>query len=1115
MANDATRAQVSAADPAKSVWLAANAGSGKTRVLTDRVARLLLAGTEPQKILCLTYTKAAASEMQNRLFARLGKWAMQDEASLRAELAELGIDGAIGTDVLIRARRLFAQAIETPGGLKIQTIHSFCASLLRRFPLEAGISPDFIEMDDRAARLLRQEIVEALAAGADRAAMDALAWLAPTDDLKDVLAEICANAEAFPEGLDRAAILALLGLPAGFDHAALIGDVLLGGEAELFAELVPILQRGKSTDVKLAGRLAQLPLADPGDATLADLEDLFLFKEKSAAPFAAKIGDLPTKDMREGPAAPLMPRLEALMRRVEAARGRRLALAAADKTAALHRFAGAFLPRYRQRKAGAGLLDFDDLIRRAAALLSDRSVAAWVLFRLDGGIDHILVDEAQDTSPGQWRVIGALADEFTAGEGARNRPRRIFVVGDAKQSIYSFQGADLGAFRQMAETFRSRHEASGAPFQTLDLLHSFRSSEAILRTVDLTFGPATHGAIGGPSRHRAFRADLPGRVDLWPPVPVAEKPEPKAWDDPVDILPPAHHTVILAEQIAERIAAMIGSGVRIPAKDGGSRPVHAGDFLILVQRRSALFREIIRACKAKGLTIAGADRMVLGGELAVKDLTALLSFLATPEDDLSLAAALRSPLFGWTEGQLYDLAQGRGDRVYLWQALRGRAAEHPETLAILDDMRAAADFLRPYELVERMLTRHDGRRRLLGRLGAEAEDGLDAFLAAALGYEQMGVPSLTGFLVWLASDETEIKRRLDSSAKAIRVMTVHGAKGLEAPIVILPDTAVPKRRERGSMVCPDGLPALWRQKAADNPPAIEAEAARRRARAEEEDKRLLYVAMTRAEVWLIVAAAGDVGKEGQSWYQLIAEGARQAGMVDGRLAFGTWPDNGVADEGGGLAGPDAPPDWTARPAPRPVVTAAALSPSGLGGAKAMAGDAAGEGARGRAAGTALHLLLEHLPQASREDWPALAARLVRSVPDLAEADAASVTTDALSLLARPELAWVFAPDTLAEVELSAALPDLGGALMQGAIDRLAVGADRVTAVDFKSNAVVPGTPAEVPDGILRQMGAYAAMLGAIYPGRAVEVAILWTRTGDLMPLPLNMVRDALLSYTVP
>ena len=329
--------------------------------------------------------------------------------------------------------------------------------------------------------------------------------------------------------------------------------------------------------------------------------------------------------------------------------------------------------------------------------------------------------------------------------------------------------------------------------------------------------------LGGRPNHLAFKADMPGRVDLWPPICDRRHARTRRNGTiPVDLLPETHHTVMLSNKIAAEIRAMIDQGVQINL-NGTPRPVDEGDFLILVRRRSPLFHETIRACKAAGLAIAGADRLLLTAELAVKDLTALLAFLATPEDDLSLAAVLRSPLFGWDEGALYRLAQGRGDKTYLWQALRAQAGDFPETMAILNDLRDQADYLRPYDLIERVLTRHDGRRKLLSRLGPEAEDGIDAFLAQALAYERASVPSLTGFLVWMAGGEVEVKRRLDASQRAIRVMTVHGAKGLEAPIVILPDTAKRDKRDRGTFVTPEGLPALWKTAADESPPVIAAE----------------------------------------------------------------------------------------------------------------------------------------------------------------------------------------------------------------------------------------------------------------------------------------------------
>lgn len=1120
--DDASERQVQAADPASSTWLSANAGSGKTKVLTDRVARLLLGGTEPQRILCLTYTTAAASEMQNRLFSRLGSWAMLPESELRAELSRLGLEGRVDAEALARARRLFARAIETPGGLKIQTIHSFCAGLLGRFPLESGVSPGFTALDDRAARLLREEIAEEMAAEGDTTTFDAAVRLMAGDDLDSFLEHLCQKRDLFSPPSDRAEILVRFGLPAGFDAAQLVGEVLAPGDLQVLGQFATVLAQGSKTDARAADRIGTALRLPPGPEMLAALEDVFLYgAQAKAGPHSAKIGGFPTRDLREGSAAPLMPAIERLMRRVEAGRERRLGLAAAERTVALHRFAADFLPRYAARKARRGVLDFDDLISRSADLLSDRDVASWVLFKLDGGIDHILVDEAQDTSPGQWRVIERLAEEFTAGEGARGIERTIFVVGDKKQSIYSFQGADLAAFDEMKRHFTAKYAQIGRAVVALELEHSFRSSEAILRVVDLTFDERVNRGLGGSPKHIAFHADLPGRVDLWPMVPKAAEPEPENWYDPVDLLPEEHHTVVLARRIAGEIRRMIDEGVAIPTKDGPRR-MDEGDVLILVQRRSDLFHEIIRACKAAGLRIAGADRLKIGGELAVKDITALLRFLATPEDDLSLAAALRSPLFGWTEDELYRLAQPRPAKSLLWTALRGEPERHAPTLAILRDLLDAADFLRPFELIERILTRHGGRERLIARLGAEAEEGIDALLAESLGYERASVPSLTGFLGWLDAEEVEITRRLDTATRAIRVMTVHGAKGLESHVVILPDTARRRDDLRDTILSIDGR-GVWKPHVDESPAQIVAECAALAERQREERMRLLYVAMTRAKCWLIVCGAGDAGEGTESWHSLVAEAIEKAGAVDivvqGKAGLrhesGSWPDP-VPPGRDGTPEVSALPAWVHERSPTPPRAEAALSPSALGGAKALPGEGALDEAAAKRRGTRLHRLLEHLPAWPESDWPEIATAILADdqVPaDPAESE--TILAEARGVLAAPEMARLLVPEALVEVEIAARVPALGGRLVHGTIDRLIVTGETVLAIDYKSNVIVPDRPEDVPVGILRQMGAYAAMLAEVYPRKHIETAILWTRTGRLMPLPPEIVRAALAETTIP
>ncbi|MBB3994151.1 ATP-dependent helicase/nuclease subunit A [Sulfitobacter undariae] len=1108
--NDATRAQIMAARPDTSTWLSANAGSGKTRVLTDRVARLLLDEVKPQHILCLTYTKAAASEMQNRLFKRLGEWAMMEDDELRAALRDLGVLKDIPAAQLRDARTLFAQAIETPGGLKIQTIHSFCASLLRRFPLEAGVSPQFKEIEDRAAELLRADILDTMAEGPQARLVTDLAAHYTGDNFGSLTQAITGKRELFDMLPDD--LTALFDLPDGFDINDLPRDVMDQAVARWMPEAIGVFAaQNNKTMPKLADGLRAINFDAPIITDLDKLKALLLTQKMELRK------SFPTKGAQTD-LGPMLSPFEDLAQRALEAHDLQMRARNLSRTRALHRFSKVFITRYEAEKQKRGWLDFDDLILRARALLNDPKVAAWVLYRIDGGIDHILVDEAQDTSPRQWDVIEKLADEFASGAGAREEQtsRTLFVVGDKKQSIYSFQGADPREFDLKRVSFQESLTAAKLDFQNQSLDYSFRSSPAILRAVDQTFNTQPEPRMDEAMTHLAFKDALPGRVDLWPLIEKSTDDDEEAdWTDPVDRKSDQHHTVILADQIAEQIKHLIEGEHYIPDEGKNRetirRRITAGDFLILVRgRKTGLFSEIIRACKAAELPIAGADRLKVGAELAVRDIGALLSFLSTPDDALSLATALRSPLFGWDEQALFTLAHYRPLKQDLWQYLRTQEGKYPKTMAILHDLRSQVDFLRPYDLIERILTLHDGRRLLLARMGTEAEDGIDALLGQALAYERTEVPSLTGFLEWMQADDLEIKRQIDSASDQIRVMTVHGAKGLEAPIVIMPDTGTKKNEIRDEIITLDGVP-IWKPNSGDMTQAIAAQIDTLKEAQTQEGLRLLYVAMTRAEKWLIVAAAGELPKDGGSWYQMTEAALHHLNAKP----FNEGPVFGIRHEQEGwndLPVVTVPPKETVVPVLEPVFTTnpppapertEVLSPSDLGGAKALAGEDGMDEEAAMSYGSLVHMLLENLAALTTQQRNEAAEQLLRNTdPD----QAAMALAEALGVLEHPALADLFTPNAMAEVPVTA---DLGRKRMYGIIDRLIITDDRILAVDFKTNRTVPDSPATCPEGLLRQMGAYTHALQAIYPDHKIDTAILWTRTGALMPLPHDTVTGAL------
>ncbi len=1108
--DDATLAQVRAADPTASTWVSANAGSGKTRVLTDRVARLLLHGTDPQKILCLTYTNAAAAEMQNRLFKRLGAWAMMPDDKLRQALAELGEDVALLTPEKLRlARTLFATALETPGGLKIQTIHAFCDALLRQFPLEAHISPQFEIFETRQAKQVRADILEQLAEGEARAAFEQLAVLYTGIDPDSLLQTIAQNHRGFRQKPTRADF----GLMPDMTVESIVANAVTANDLSLITGLLPILQAsGMKTDQGLAKVYAQvLSSADPA-IQLQLLTKAHLDQKR----FEAKLKGPPTAQIKKAHPEELN-QLYDLMAKLETTRESLVSAKAYARATALYDFAKPFLAAYNEHKLLHGVLDYQDLIEKAQELLKNSSMSAWVLFRLDGGIDHILVDEAQDTSPDQWRLIECLTEEFTSGLGASDVERTIFVVGDEKQSIYSFQGADPKYFGQMRDWFDERLAAIEAKLERQNLLHSFRSAEPILRLVDNTFvGDALKG-IMGEVKHRAFKNEKPGRVELWPLVETPPKPDDKPWFEPLDRPSVSDPRQILAEQIAEWVEKTIRTG-RMIEVEGRLRPAQPGDFLILVQSRSPMFRAILKELKARRLNVAGADRLMVGDELAVKDILSLLKFAATPEDDLSLAEAMRSPLLNISEGALFTLAHGR--KATLWQSFREDKDSHSDAATVLDDVLAKADWMRPYELIDRILTRHKGRKNLLDRLGEEAEDGIDELLSQAMRYEQIEAPTLTGFLNWFASGAVELKREMDAASGQIRVMTVHGAKGLEAPIVILPDTVATQNKDRDEVVSLRKDLMGWKTSAPEQNKAEQHAIASKRELALQEKLRLLYVAMTRAETWLIVCGAGKLQKEDAlNWYRLIEKGMENAGAIptDNGLVLqnATWVDDYQKPDKGVDVAQDELPAWISALAPAANAREKTLSPSDLGGAKTLPSETDGtDEAAVMRRGSLIHLLLEHLPNKPQASWVKLAEALIQNY------DAQSDTTEIkeiLGIVARvlntDALKPVFDANALAEVTITGGIPELDGKRIYGTIDRLIISDATVLAVDFKSNRRVPGGPDQVPLGLLRQMGAYLSGLRQIYPDHTIEVAILWTQNQQLMRLPHDIVIDALKGST--
>src|SRR5713101_822030 len=570
---DAVRAtQARASDPAASAFVSANAGSGKTHVLVQRVIRLLLDGVPPEKILCITFTKAAAANMAERVFSTLGHWVTLDDAALDAAIREAGI-ARVDAKLRMRARELFACALETPGGLKVQTIHALCTRLLQQFPFEANVPARFSVLDERDQNEMmeRANLAVLLDASRDpdsatgRALQIAMASAADVT-FKDVVREACLSRDHFMAWTDSAggndAAAAQMGAALGVDPRERIEDVereIVDGPnlpRSRWKEIAEVLDAGNKSDSDQAGRLREA-LVFTGAAQVDEYLCVFLTDER-----IPRKSVLTKKFCDNNPAIARLFDLES-QRIGPLIEGRR-AVTIRDRTQALLEIATAAAANYRREKQERGLLDYDDLIDKALAML-DRVSSGWVHYKLDRGVDHVLIDEAQDTSPRQWDIVDHIISEFTSGKGARDGVvRTIFAVGDEKQSIFSFQGAASHEFDSRRKGLERKFIDAGLKFDPVSFTYSFRSGAAILQSVDHVFRDqdiyrSIHAENAYPV-HETLADAGPSLIEFW----ELQKPDPRqdieGWRAPFDGLSLTSPEVKLAKRIQAEIRRLVESG---------------------------------------------------------------------------------------------------------------------------------------------------------------------------------------------------------------------------------------------------------------------------------------------------------------------------------------------------------------------------------------------------------------------------------------------------------------------------------------------------------------------------------------------------------------------------
>ena len=1147
--------QRDAVEPNDNVWLSASAGTGKTQVLSARVLRLLLRpDVDPGQILCLTFTKAGAAEMANRINAVLARWVRLEDTKLYMELEHLGADPT--PEARDRARTLFASVLDCPGGgLRIDTIHAFSQWLLANFPEEADLAPGSRPMDDRQRELLARDVLADVLRKAeathDIRLLDAVELFVTRKDPGALHGWLirCAGHEELWIGNTAwqspvyARVRRLLDMPANADEAwvseGLHPDIFPDGELRMM--IAPLEEWGtKTADKCLAFIHHWLGLNLPARVDAMDGFRKTLLKADGTPSLNLKKPRENTPGFSEAQ--------DLIADAIGQVQERHALLRLAELLTAAFELGRAFSLEWMDAKKREGLLDFDDLIRRAAALLGNADAAEWIRYKLDRRFDHILIDEAQDTNQSQWDIIEALIDDFFTGEGASgDKLRTIFTVGDYKQAIFGFQGTSPESYERAKVKIRQRvlnakkhaldlQDGRRVPdWQDLDLEQSFRTAMPVLRFVNRAIDTLGHEAFGLPDAPRDHVGDdgRAGLVTLWNSVRADKGDTEGDATDSGEREWLAHHDAVLADKIAQQIAKWVRGPERFVLEKDKRRYAEPGDIMVLVRKRGDVAAQIVAKLHERRIAVAGVDRLRLSAPLAVKDVMAALRFAAQPLDDLECANLLASPLIGWGQDDLLAHVPREKD-VALWHHLRRKDAPGfvAQTAEALKELLRLADYETPQALIAWLLTGPwEGRAKLIARLGREANDPLDELINAAFAFESANTPSLAGFIEWFDAGSPELKRDPDSAGGQVRVMTVHGSKGLQAPIVILAD-ATGRPGEGGALEISDEplgggasitvpIPALAKDekvgplRSAEEAASIEAMA---------EHWRLLYVAMTRAEEALFIG--GSVGPRDlnngpheDSWYARLEPIFEKAGshgdrindpLWGGRREWGRYAEPLVDEDIGAIEALPTTrlPDWARMPIgpepkpPRPLAPSNAGEDEGTDPPLAPAGDTKIVRAA-RQRGVLIHRLLERLPDlqsAARRD--AGQAWLSRQAPDWPNAMRSEMLEQALGVLETPGFADIFGPDALAEVPLSATV---NGVVVSGTADRLLVTPKAVSVVDFKTTRRPPLTLDTVPSSVLRQMAAYVAALEVIYPGRAVRAGVLYTQTPQLISLPPDML----------
>jgi ATP-dependent helicase/nuclease subunit A len=1133
--------QNSASNPIHSVWVSANAGAGKTHILVERIIRLLLPpfNCPPHKILCLTYTKAAATEMTERLFHRLGAWITKTDAELLDDITKMTGRTPAYNDIII-ARRLFASVLETAGGLKIQTIHGFCEHLLRRFPNESGYPTDFTLLSDVDLKNIYHDALNNLSLyvlqNPQTELANALGVISKHYNMNDfidlvinsrkIYTQITADGSEF---WNAERLVQTLGLPSEIENKNIYDDFLNLLDDTKISCLISALESGGTNDNKRADTLKYIQIKGIDNFNL--WSELFLTGKKEMRVKKSFI----TKDIQKKfpDLSDYLFTLYDVFAKTYIHHNGMLIYDLTKNTSLVLKNIYTFIDNVKHAK---NVCDFDDIIMRTRNLLTNTDVSSWVLWKFDGGIDHILVDEAQDTAPEQWDIIRSITQDFFKPNHNDNgfKHRTVFAVGDEKQSIYGFQGAAPEKMAQNADFFASQASSINHQWSAENLRGSFRSSPAIMNLVDNVFqNEAAAGVLFGNLErieHYAVANMGPGYVEMMPPVVPVQNDNADAWTDALDSVSSLSPKAINAKKIALKIQELLQSPKLIPST---RRPAEPKDIMILLQKRDATMQSLIKELIALKIPVSGLDRIYLLNEMAILDMLALIDFCLYTDDDLSLAQILRSPLCDISEEDLFILCHNRTGK--LWHSLDLHKDNKPnfsDAYHFLNILLMQSQTLSVFEFISFVLETHQGRKKFIARLGRDCLDGLDELVNKALAFGQNRNPSLQAFVQFMRDSGGNQKRDIDTNHNAVQIMTIHGSKGLEAPIVFLPDCCdLPKTNGdlfKRFVITADNTPMILKE-GGQHPTAIDHKEFLK-SKDLDENRRLLYVALTRAKDWLFISGKLRKSKNDKykisdkCWYHYIKNGLLcldNYDMIDSENSqFPTYIYNDIATheityKPKPAVTESSPPALHTRSLPAWALADAVtiqhqknkfIAPSTATNTHYVHDD---DNAKMR--GIIIHKLLEILVNMPPQHRPQATDNYLKKY-NLTAQTHERYKSEIFNLMDNPDFNILLSSNGLSEVPIMGQIPELDNMNVSGQIDRMVITDTQILLADYKTDKdLSKDTP--LPEQYVLQMALYQSACKHIYPNKTIKCFIIATAKPDIIEIDTMMLNTSLKEYT--